>query len=45
MEELIGKLEEFLGFLFLEDYKKFLVEYNGGILKVRYSEFFVEELN
>lgn len=45
IEELIEELEEFLGFLFLEDYKKFLSEYNGGILKVRYSKFFVKELN
>jgi len=44
-EESIGELEELLGFLLPEDYKKFLVEYNGGTSKVRYSKFFVEELN
>ena len=43
-EESIGELEELLGFLLPEDYKKFLVEYNGGTSKVRYSKFFVEEL-
>lgn len=44
-EASIGKLEELLGFLLPEDYKKFLGEYNGGTSKVRYSKFFVEELN
>lgn len=44
-EESIEELEEFLGFLLPEDYKNFLSEYNGGTSKVRYSKFFVKELN
>lgn len=44
-EESIEEIEEFLGFPFPEDYKKFLSEYNGGTSKVRYSKFFVKELN
>ncbi|MDA2048984.1 SMI1/KNR4 family protein [Bacillus cereus] len=44
-EESIEELEEFLGFLLPKDYKKFLSEYNGGTSKVRYSKFFVKELN
>ena len=44
-EESIEELEEFLGFLLPEDYKEFLSKYNGGTSKVRYSKFFVKELN
>lgn len=44
-EESIEELEGFLGFLLPEDYKNFLSEYNGGTSKVRYSKFFVKELN
>ncbi len=38
-EESIEELEEFLGFLLPEDYKKFLSEYQRGTSKVRYSKF------
>ncbi|NMD72233.1 SMI1/KNR4 family protein [Bacillus sp. DNRA2] len=44
-EELLIELEEFIGFPLPDDYKKFLSEYNGGTSKVRYSKFFVNELN
>ncbi|SHM57953.1 SMI1/KNR4 family protein [Gracilibacillus kekensis] len=43
--ESIKELEEYLGFLLPEDYKKFLNEFNGGTPKNRYSKFFVKELN
>ncbi|PLR78369.1 SMI1/KNR4 family protein [Bacillus sp. V3-13] len=41
----IRNLEEYLGFSLPEDYKTFLRKYNGGTSKVRYSKFFVKELN
>lgn len=44
-EDLIEELEVLIGFPLPDDYKKFLIEYNGGTSKVRYSKFFVEELN
>ena len=44
-EESIRELEELMGFPLPEEYKKFLSEYNGGTSKVRYSKFFVKELN
>ncbi|WP_028403030.1 SMI1/KNR4 family protein [Ectobacillus panaciterrae] len=44
-EESIRQLEQLLGFTLPEDYKRFLSEYNGGTSKVRYSTFFVKELN
>ncbi|WP_210367046.1 SMI1/KNR4 family protein [Bacillus sp. REN3] len=44
-EESIEELEELIGFPLPDEYKKFLSEYNGGTSKVRYSKFFVEELN
>src|SRR4051812_11883104 len=44
-EKEINNLEEFLGFSLPKDYKRFLREYNGGTSKIRYSKFFVKELN
>lgn len=44
-KESIEELEKTLGFLIPDDYKDFLGEYNGGTSKVRYSKFFVKELN
>lgn len=44
-EKRIQDLEKYLGFQLPEDYKEFLREVNGGTSKVRYSHFFVKELN
>ncbi len=43
--ESIEDLEEHLGFQLPNDYKEFLNDYNGGTAKIRYSRFFVEDLN
>lgn len=44
-QESILEFERFIGFLLPEDYKNFLQTYNGGKPKVKYSTFFVKELN
>lgn len=44
-EESIEELEELIGFPLPDEYKKFLIKYNGGTSKVRYSKFYVKELN
>lgn len=43
--EAIKNFEKSIGFSLPEDYKQFLIEYNGGTARVRYSTFKVEELN
>lgn len=42
--EAVNNFENIIGFLLPEDYKQFLIEYNGGTSKVRYSTFKVEGL-
>ncbi|GIP64989.1 hypothetical protein J32TS6_35440 [Virgibacillus pantothenticus] len=44
-EELISNFEKMIGFSLPTDYKQFLLRYNGGTTKKRYSTFFVKELN
>ncbi|MEC0207378.1 SMI1/KNR4 family protein [Paenibacillus ehimensis] len=44
-DEMISNFEKHIGFSLPEDYKQFLRDYNGGTSVVRYSTFFVEELN
>jgi hypothetical protein len=44
-DEMISNFEQYIGFLLPEDYKQFLRERNGGTAIIRYSTFFVEELN
>ncbi|MCC5803760.1 SMI1/KNR4 family protein [Rossellomorea vietnamensis] len=44
-DESLEKLEELVGFSLPNDYKEFLKEYNGGTSKVRYSKFFVNDIN
>lgn len=44
-EESIEELEELIGFQLPDDYKETLSVYNGGTSKIRYSKFFVKELN
>lgn len=43
--EAIKNFEKSIGFLLPDDYKQFLIKYNGGTSRVRYSTFKVEELN
>ncbi|MGK5507070.1 SMI1/KNR4 family protein [Brevibacillus formosus] len=44
-DEMISSFEKHIGFSLPEDYKQFLRDYNGGTSIVRYSTFYVEELN
>jgi len=44
-DEMINKFEQHIGFALPEDYKKFLLEYNGGTSQKRYSTFFVKVLD
>lgn len=44
-KEMINKFEQHIGFSLPDDYKKFLIEYNGGIPQIKYCNFFVKELN
>ncbi|UWE04871.1 SMI1/KNR4 family protein [Laceyella sacchari] len=44
-KEMIQSLEQQIGFSLPEDYKHFLRKYNGGTALVRYSTFYVKELN
>lgn len=43
--EVVNNFENSIGFLLPEDYKNFLLEYNGGTAKIRYSTFKAEGLN
>ena len=43
-EEEIFKLEEEIGFTLPNDYKEFLINFNGGVLEVKYSTFKLNEL-
>jgi SMI1-KNR4 cell-wall len=44
-KEMIQSLEQEIRFSLPEDYKDFLRKYNGGTALVRYSTFYVKELN
>lgn len=44
-QQMINDFEQHIGFSLPDDYKIFLLKYNGGTPKVRYSTFTVEELN
>lgn len=43
-EEEIFKLEEEIGFTLPNDYKEFLINFNGGVPEVKYSTFKLNEL-
>ncbi|MPQ44940.1 SMI1/KNR4 family protein [Clostridium tarantellae] len=43
--EEIKIFEQSIGFSLPDDYKQFLIKYNGGTAKVRYSNFNVKDLN
>lgn len=43
--ETINNFEKSIGFLLPNDYKQFLMKYNGGTARIRYSTFKVKELN
>ncbi|WP_058487072.1 SMI1/KNR4 family protein [Defluviitalea phaphyphila] len=43
--QMIDEFEQYVGFSLPNDYKRFLLEYNGGKPKERYYTFFVQELN
>lgn len=43
-EEEIFKLEEEIGFILPNDYKEFLINFNGGVPEVKYSTFKLNEL-
>lgn len=43
--EVVNKFENSIGFLLPEDYKNFLIEYNGGTAKIRYSTFKAEGIS
>lgn len=43
--EAVENLEKYIGFRLPEDYKQFLLNYNGGTSKVRYSTFKAEGLD
>jgi hypothetical protein len=43
-KEMISEFEQHIGFILPADYKKFLMDYNGGTAQKRYSTFFVEAL-
>lgn len=44
-EETVRNFEQHIGFSLPDDYKQFLIEYNGGTPQVRYSTFTVEALS
>ena len=43
-EEEILKLEDEIGFTLPNDYKEFLINFNGGVPEVKYSTFTLNEL-
>ncbi|ANB59920.1 SMI1/KNR4 family protein [Anoxybacteroides amylolyticum] len=43
--QMIDEFEQYIGFSLPEDYRHFLLQYNGGKPRERYYSFFVEELN
>lgn len=44
-QEMVNAFEQHIGFSLPEDYRKFLLEYNGGTPLVKYAAFTIEELN
>src|ERR1035437_9899266 len=42
--KIISNFEKLIGFTLPDDYKNFLLEYNGGKAQEKYSAFFVDEL-
>lgn len=44
-DKMISEFEHHIGFTLPEDYREFLLKYNGGTSQKRYSTFFVKELN